>query len=459
MKKTIIFVIGLVLVLGIVAALVLLNDRPSSVSLPEGESETTPLDTKLVNESVNATGVVNSNQSAQLAWKTMGNIDRIYVQVGDQVQVGDVLAELDPGSLSPGDLLARAELVAAQRALDDLLASQVQAAAAQQAVEAAQETLDDALNPETDQASALQFVADADKAVESADRKLIILTKPASQFAIDQAQANLVLAEKKLADNQEMIDRINKKLSKSEAKYKPWESRKVYKNILEGLERQRIQLQISYENAEQKYQDLLAPPNPADVAVAEADLMAAQAQLSEAERAWQRIKDGTSPAEIALLEAQLSDALREWGRLKDGPDPHDIIAAQARITAAQAALENVKLQAPFNGTITGVYGKQNDQVFQGSPAFRLDDFSHLWVDVGIPEIDINQVEVGQAVVLTFDAVPGKEYHGQVVEVSPVGVESSGLVTFKVAVEILDADQDIRPGITAEVGILLNPDEL
>lgn len=457
MKKTFIFVIGLVVVLGIAAVVIFLNSRPSSS--PDSEAQTTQLDTRLVNETISATGVVNSNQSAQLAWKTMGNIDRIHVQVGDQVQIGDVLAELDPGSLSPGDLLARAELVTAQRELDDLLASQVQAAAAQQAVEAAHEALDDARNPETDQAAALQAVADAQKAAESADRKLEILTKPASQFAIDQAQANLVLSEKKLADNQEMIDRIDKKMSKSEAKYKPWESRKVYKKILEGLERQRIQLQISYENSRQKYQDLLAPPGPVDVSVAEADLMDARAQLSEAERAWQRIKDGSSPAEIALLEAQLADAQREWQRLKDGPDPDDILAAQARITAAQAALENAKLLAPFNGTITGVYGKQNDQVIQGTPAFRLDDFSHLWVDVGIPEFDINQVEVGQAVILTFDALPGKEYHGQVVEVSPVGVESSGVVTFKVAVEILDADLDIRPGITAEVGILLNPDEL
>lgn len=457
MRKTFIFVIGLVVVLGIAAVVIFLNSRPSSS--PDSEAQTTQLDTRLVNETISATGVVNSNQSAQLAWKTMGNIDRIHVQVGDQVQIGDVLAELDPGSLSPGDLLARAELVTAQRELDDLLASQVQAAAAQQAVEAAHEALDDARNPETDQAAALQAVADAQKAAESADRKLEILTKPASQFAIDQAQANLVLSEKKLADNQEMIDRIDKKMSKSEAKYKPWESRKVYKKILEGLERQRIQLQISYENSRQKYQDLLAPPDPVDVSVAEADLMDARAQLSEAERAWQRIKDGSSPAEIALLEAQLADAQREWQRLKDGPDPDDILAAQARITAAQAALENAKLLAPFNGTITGVYGKQNDQVIQGTPAFRLDDFSHLWVDVGIPEFDINQVEVGQAVILTFDALPGKEYHGQVVEVSPVGVESSGVVTFKVAVEILDADLDIRPGITAEVGILLNPDEL
>ena len=40
------------------------------------------------------------------------------------------------------------------------------------------------------------------------------------------------------------------------------------------------------------------------------------------------------------------------------------------------------------------------------------------------------------------------------EVSPVGVEASGVVTFLVAVELTDADQDVRPGMTAEVEIVV-----
>jgi HlyD family secretion protein len=437
MRRTIIVVIGVVAVLAIAAVVFFTSNPPAFLATSPINLETTQVEIGSIRGSISATGTLNSNQSAQLAWKTSGFVGQLFVQSGDLVQTGDVLAELDPSSLSPGDILARAELVSAQRALDDLLDSQVQAAAALQAVEDAQDALADARNPDLAQAAALQEIAEAKKAVEEADRKFRILTAPVRQSALDQAQANLVLAEKALNDNQDLIDRIEKKKNKAESKYKPWESRRRYKKILEGLEIQRIQLQISFENSQQKYQDLQSPPNPNDVAVAEANLMDAQAQL------------------IALLEAQLQDAQREWQRLKDGPDPQDIIAAQARLTAAQAAIQQVHLLAPFNGTITDVVNKPNDQVSAGTPAFRLDDLSHYWVEVGVSEIDINQVEVGQPAFLTFDAILGKEYQGQVVEVSPVGNEADGVVTFIVKVELVDPDQDVRPGMTVEVVIIVD----
>jgi HlyD family secretion protein len=455
MKKTLYIVIGLVAVLAIAAIVYFVsNPGPSAVTITEAV-ETTRITTATLSEIVGATGTVSSNQSATLNWKTSGIVGDTYFQFGDLVQSGEVLAVLDQSALSPGDILASADLVNAQKGLDELLNSQVQAANAMLAVADAQETLEEARNPDLAQAAALQAIAEAEKAVDDADRKLKILTAPVSQAALEQAQANLVLAEKKLHDNQEMIARIQKKTNKRDDQFKFWESRKIYKRILEGLDNQRIQLQISFENSRQRHLNLHTPPNPIDVAVAEANLLDAQAQLLEAERGWERIQDGTSPADLALLEAQLSDAQREWERVKDGPDEGDIAVAQAWIAAAQAALDKTKIVAPFSGTITEVISVTNDLVNPGTPAFRLDDFSHLWVDVGISEIDINLVEVGQPVILTFDGILAKEYHGKVVEVSPVGFSNLGVVDFKVTVELTDADADVRPGMTAAVEIMVS----
>lgn len=454
MKKTVYFVIGVVVVLAVAAILYLVfTPRSTSTKLTD-EIETTQIDIGPVSEIVGATGTVSSDQSALLTWKTSGIVADTYVKVGDQVQTGDVLAVLDPGSLAPLDILAQAELVAARKALDNLLESQMQRASALQSVEAAQNTLDDARNPVVDQASSLQAIAEAEKAVADADRRLKTLTAPVSQAALDQAQANLVLKEKKLDDNQEMIDRIQKKLDKRDNQYKRWESRRRYRQIMDGLEMQRTQLLIAYENSLQKYENLKSPPNPNDLAVAEAVLQGAQAQLFEAERAWERIKDGISLADLALLEAQLSDAQREYERVRDGPTAEDITAAQARVIAAQATLDKASLVAPFDSTVTEVISKPNDQVSPGTPAFRLDDLSSLNVDVGVSEIDINLVEVGQPVILTFDAILAKEYNGRVIEVSPVGSTSLGIVDFMVKVALSDADQDVRPGMTAAVEIIV-----
>ncbi len=157
---------------------------------------------------------------------------------------------------------------------------------------------------------------------------------------------------------------------------------------------------------------------------------------------------------VAVSLANLDAAEREYERIKDGPDPDDITLAEARISGAQATLDMVFITAPFDGVITSVDVLQGDFVSPGTPAFRIDNLNYLLVDVGVSEVDINQISVGQPVTLVFDAVLGKEYQGEVVEVSPVGVQQQGLVSFEVTIEVIDADIDVRPGLTAAVAIVV-----
>jgi HlyD family secretion protein len=91
----------------------------------------------------------------------------------------------------------------------------------------------------------------------------------------------------------------------------------------------------------------------------------------------------------------------------------------------------------------------------GVTAFRVDDLSSLLVDVDISEVDINRVEVGQQVSLTFDAILSKAYEGEVVEVSPVGTLVQGLVNFKVTIRLVDPDELVKPGMTAAVNIVVD----
>jgi len=96
-----------------------------------------------------------------------------------------------------------------------------------------------------------------------------------------------------------------------------------------------------------------------------------------------------------------------------------------------------------------------DQVIIGLPAFRLDNFDNILVDLSVSEVDINQVAEGQPVSMTFDAVRGKEYHGIVSEVDRVGTLNQGAVEFVVTVQLSDADEAVRPGMTAAVNVVVN----
>jgi HlyD family secretion protein len=114
----------------------------------------------------------------------------------------------------------------------------------------------------------------------------------------------------------------------------------------------------------------------------------------------------------------------------------------------------VYVTAPFDGVITLVKPLPGDQVTPGTVAFRLDDLSHLLVDVQVSEIDINNIRVGQTVTMSFDAVLGRNYEGVVVEVSQAGSVVQGAVNFTVTVELTDADESVKPGMTAAVNILV-----
>jgi HlyD family secretion protein len=180
----------------------------------------------------------------------------------------------------------------------------------------------------------------------------------------------------------------------------------------------------------------------------------AQANLDWYQGKWNSTEVAINAANLAVAQANYDDALREWNRLKDGPDPEDVQAAQARVDAAKATLGMASLTAPFNGTVTEVNSLVGDQVGMGTASFRIDDLSSLLVDVEIPEIDINQIKVGQKVTVTFDAIQGKTYNGEVMEVARAGDVVQGVVNFNVTLKLLDADEQVLPGMTAAVNIIV-----
>ena len=342
---------------------------------------------------VGATGTVRSNQTATLVWQSSGSVEGVDVRLGDQVQSGDRLANLAQNSLPQNVILAQAELVIAQNALEDL---------------------HDGFS-DLSMAAANQQVALAVKALESAERLVNNLNSPASQLDIDQAKANVVIAESQL--------------QRAEDNYAPYENKPEDNLVRASLLSRLAQAQQNYDLAVRQLNALEGTTSDTKMAVADAD--------------------------FAVTLAQLTQAHKELERLAAGATEDDIAAAQARIAAAIATLNMAQIEAPFAGTITQAVPMHGDQVSPGMVAFRLDDLSRLLVDVQISEVDINRIQVGQAVTLTFDAILAKEYQGEVVEVGLVGTVQQGIVNFQISVELIDPDEEVRPGMTAAVNVVVS----
>ena len=150
-------------------------------------------------------------------------------------------------------------------------------------------------------------------------------------------------------------------------------------------------------------------------------------------------------------KAAVEEARIDYNRYLDQTD--EISAAKANVQALENTINQSSIIAPFDGTVTEISAVSGEKVSSGDTAVRIDNLDNLIVEVAVSEVDINKVSEGQKAVVTFDALPDKEYEGEVNSISSAGSDDSGVVEFNVTVKVLNADADVKPGFTAVVSII------
>jgi len=443
MRKIIItIVVILILVAGAFLGVRYVSARNAAAAAATAASiQTAPVVRGTITTSILATGSVRADKSTTLSWQTSGTVNQVTVKAGDIVTAGQILATLLPESLPQNVILAQADLDNAQKALDDLLNSEVPMVQAKVALESAQKALDDyTYNFPVLQAQAQTALATAQTNYTTmSNRRAALNQTRASQAQIDAANAAYILAQQGVLEAQKKYQNTQR--------LKPTDPRRAY--ALTQL-----------ANAEAKRDAALATlnwylgkPTEADIAAADANLATATADLAQAQYNWDQIKDGPNTTDMQMLQAQVADAQRAYDRIKNGPDPVDVAAARAKVAADQATLNQAFIKAPIDGVVTDIQVSLGDQVSSGQVAFRIDTLARLMVDVQISEVDIASVQVDQPVKMTFDAIPGKTYNGKVTNVAMFGTSTQGLVQFGVTLQFTDADASVKPGMTAAVSII------
>ncbi len=396
---------------------------------------------------VSATGVVVPKRWATLSTPSGGMIEQILVVEGQQVEAGAVLVQLrGQERLQASVSGAEFELLSAQQALQNLVENTaVLAAQALQTIEATDRALEDLQNQELQEALAQQAVADSIKAVEAAERNLAYLTSTAGQADIDAAKAQVLLAEQAL--------------ERAEEAYEPFANRPEDNLTRANLLARLSAAQEAYDAAVRRLNALQGTGNPTDIALAQTDLATAQAQQLEAERNLARVREGPNPGDIALLEAQLAQAQRDYTKLSQGPDPDAVELAESRIAnaeaqlaAAQAALRDLSVLAPFAGTISEILVRQSEWISPGQPVLLIADLSDLQIETtDLGEIDVSQVVQGETATITFDALPDALLQARVVQIAPKAGSGAG-VNFKVVLEMAEVPEALRWGMTAFIDI-------
>jgi len=365
--------------------------RPALSSNRELEYQTAEVQRGDLIAIVGATGIVEPQQSVDLYWQTTGRVESVNKKIGDVVELGDILANLADTSLPQSVILAQADLVDAQRELDNLI------------------------NSETERAEAYENLLLLEKDLRTAtDDRDKWNYKDTDWDLVYESRASFILAEEELKTAQKAYDAV--------ANLEDDNQRKI------AAQNKLAEKQTERDQAIRRLNNLLGKLYDQEVAEDFSD--------------------------YDLVAAKLDDAQREWERLINGPNADDIRAAEARVAAAETTIAMGWLEAPINGTITRAVPKIGDFVDTGDLGFRIDDLSRQYIKVDISEVDVNRISAGQNAELTFDGITGKTYAGIVTEVSTVGEDLGNGVVFEVTVEILDADDQVRPGMTAAVNIIV-----
>lgn len=205
--------------------------------------------------------------------------------------------------------------------------------------------------------------------------------------------------------------------------------------------------------------DALVAERRAAVLVSEAGVASAEATIGLAAAEMMRQdqlkgKGVATPAEAELARerhgvatAQLASAVAATER------------ARAALTSALVQRSFAVLTSPIAGIVASVATQEGETVAAGlnAPTFlTVVDLGRLQVDTYVDEVDIGKIQVGQHAVFTVDAFPSRDFEGKVAAIYPSATIQDNVVKYVAAVRIDKDDGLLRPEMTANVSIRLEP---
>jgi HlyD family secretion protein len=142
-----------------------------------------------------------------------------------------------------------------------------------------------------------------------------------------------------------------------------------------------------------------------------------------------------------------------------------VSAAKASVAQADAALRNAqtnlgytRIVSPVDGTVVSRnvdVGQTVAASFQTPTLFTIaQDLTKMQINTSVDEADIGKVKVGQEVEFTVDAYADSTFHGKVgqVRIAPITVQN--VVTYDVIVMVDNPEVKLKPGMTANVSIII-----
>ena len=199
----------------------------------------------------------------------------------------------------------------------------------------------------------------------------------------------------------------------------------------------------------------------ASLAAAQAAKVEAEAEERDAARNDGRMRELLVKGYVAQAEADVTETRLALSRAGVQAAIANIGVAAAGVNAAEVALDNTMIRAPFDAVVLTKNADIGDIVTPigaaanaKSAVVTIADLASLLVEADVSEANLSRVRPGQPCEIILDAIPDRRFRGELVTIVPTADRSKATVMVKV--RFTELDPRVLPEMSARVAILERP---
>lgn len=205
--------------------------------------------------------------------------------------------------------------------------------------------------------------------------------------------------------------------------------------------------------------------NAANVNTAQQNIDSAKAALLQYQASLEST-NASQQALVTLAEGNLESAKQQLESARSGSKQETIAVYEARVKQSKAVFASIlnkysdrTIVSPVNGIIAYVFKKEGENASAGERILSIIAESGMEIEIDIPESDIVKVSAGDSCDITLDAFPSnKIFKGTVASVYPAENIIEGVVYYKAKVVFNSEEENVKPGMTANIDILTDKKE-
>ncbi len=197
----------------------------------------------------------------------------------------------------------------------------------------------------------------------------------------------------------------------------------------------------------------------ANLLAAEANLEKAGATLVDAKRTMERNAELFSKNLIARSDLDTAETNYETAKASVSAARSQVAQTKAALEFSETNLRYTKIVSPVDGVVISRsvdVGQTVAASFQTPTLFTIaQDLTKMQIDTNVDEADIGKVNVGLDVEFTVDAYPDLTFKGKVWQVRNAPITVQNVVTYDVVIQVENLELKLKPGMTANVSIIIS----